>query len=653
MKINVKKKFKSFPDNLKKRFKSFTGKIKNAFSKENLKRVFSKEGLKQAFTKENIARGIFVALAAFSILAVFGIIFYVLYASVPAFQSQGFFKFLFGTVWNSSIDRYGLLPMIVGTLFLTALSVLLGGVLGVFTAVWLVFYCPKKIKGVFTQLINLLAGIPSIIYGLFGCKYLMPLLVKVFQLQNTSSLGEGLMASFLILSVMIIPTVASVTKNSLESVPMHYYEGALALGCSKNQSVWKVLVPAAKSGIISAMLLGLGRAVGETMAVQMLVGGADAFPWGFFTPFSTLTSIIVRDMGYASAGLHRSALMGSGFVLLLLILIINLCLTFVKKGGEGNKFFTRKFREGNAGKAQLNFRRTGSAQDVLWILSWIIALLVAFVLAFIVVFVMVSGLPYLSVDFLFGQSGNAHITLAPAFVSTIMLIILALAIALPLGIGAAIYLNEYAKRGSFFVKTVRLFMDTLSGIPSIVFGLFGMVFLVTDLKMGNSLGAGGIALALMILPTVIRSTEQSLSEVPDSMREASYALGAGKLKTVFVVVLPQALSGIITSVILSVGRIISESAVLIYTAGTGIHMPSGYGSQGASFAVLIYRFMSEGIYWNEAYATASVLLIFVILINLLVSLVEHCFNNKAAGKKGLFAKLKNKVVLKRRRYEEH
>ncbi len=628
--------------NFKEKFKAFSGNIKETFSKENLKKAFSKEGLKQAFTKENIARGIFVALAAFSVIAVFGIIFYVLFASVPAFRSQGFFKFLFGTVWNSSTDQYGLLPQIVGTLFLTALSIALGGTLGVFTAVWLVFYCPKQIKGAFNQLVNLLAGIPSIIYGLFGYKYLMPLLVNIFGLQTTSSLGEGLMASFLILSVMIIPTVASVTKNSLEAVPMHYYEGALALGCSKNQSVWKVLVPAAKSGIISALLLGLGRAVGETMAVQMLVGGADAFPWGFFTPFSTLTSIIVRDMGYAPA-LQRSALMGSGFVLLILILIINLCLTLVRKGGDGNKFFTRKFREGNAGKAQLSFRRTGSFQDVLWMLSWIIALLVAFILAFIVVFVMVSGLPHLSGDFLFGQSGNAHITLAPAFVSTIMLILLALVIALPLGIGAAIFLNEYAKKGSFFVKTVRLFVDTLAGIPSIVFGLFGMIFLVTNLKMGYSLGAGSIALALMILPTVIRSTEQSLSEVPDSMREASYALGAGKLKTIFVVVLPQALSGIITSIILSVGRIISESAVLIYTAGTGIFMPTGYGSQGASFAVLIYRFMSEGMYWNEAYATAAVLLIFVIIINLLVSLVEHYFNNKGSGKKSLFSKIIGKL----------
>lgn len=590
-------------------------------------KALSKENFSGKFTKEHIAKAVFIALAAFSVVAVFGIIGYILYAAVPAFKSQGFFKFLFGTVWNPATSTYGILPMLVGTLFLTALAVLLGGTFGVFTAVWLVFYCPKKIKAVFNQLINLLAGIPSIIYGLFGYKFLMPLLVRIFQLQNTSSLGEGLTASFLILSVMIIPTVTSITKNSLENVPMHYYEGALALGCSKNQSVWKVLLPAAKDGIISALLLGLGRAVGETMAVQMLVGGADAFPWGFFTPFSTLTSIIVRDMGYAPA-LQRSALMGSGFVLLLLILIINLSLIAVKRGGSGNKFFTRRFKEGNSAPRSTQFRHKGSAQDVLCVLSWIISLTVAATLLFIVIFVMVEGLPHLSVDFLFGKSGNGHITLAPAFVSTVMLIALALLIALPLGIGAAIYLNEYAKRGSFFVKTVRIFVDTLSGIPSIVFGLFGMVFFVTNLKMGYSLAAGGITLAIMILPTVIRSTEQSLSEVPDSMREASYALGAGKLRTIFVVVLPQALSGIVTSVILSIGRIISESAVLIYTAGTGIYMPSGYGDQGASLAVLVYRFMSEGMYWNEAYATASILLIFVIILNLLVSLAEWLFNRR-------------------------
>ena len=427
---------------------------------------------------------------------------------------------------------------------------------------------------------------------------------------------------------MILPTVASVTKNSLESVPMQYYEGALSLGCSKNQAVWKVLLPAAKSGVIAAVILGVGRAIGETMAVQMIVGNGSGYPTGAFVPFTTLTSNIVQNWGYAGPT-EQAALIADGFVLLVLILILNLCLTAVKKPHEGNKFFSRRIRESDRRDAPKSYRKTGSAQDIMCVLSWIAATVVAFTLVFIVAFVLVKGLPHLSFDFLFGKSGNAHTTLAPAFVSTIMLVSLALAIALPLGTGAAIYLNEYAKKGSNFVKIVRLFVDTLSGIPSIVFGLFGMTFFVIGMGMGYSLAAGGITLALIILPTIIRSVEQSLSEVPDSMREASYALGAGKLRTIFVVVLPQALSGIITSIILSVGRIVNESAALIFTVGSAAtFVPQGYGDSAASFAVLVWKFMSNGLQVNEAYATASVLLIFVVALNLAVSGVQYFFDKR-------------------------
>ncbi len=570
-------------------------------------------------SKEIAAKVIFALLAAFSVLAVFTIIGYLLYASVPAFKSVGFFKFIFGSEWTAKNGVFGIWRMIVGTFVLTLCAVALGGTLAIFTAVWLVFYCPKKLKKIYTQIVNLFAGIPSIVYGLFGYKFLMPMLVDIF---HPSNAGFGLLACTLILSVMILPTITSVTKNSLESVPMHYYEGALALGCSKNQAVWKVLLPAAKSGVISAVILGIGRAVGETMAVQMIVGNGTGYPSGAFVPFTTLTSNIVQNWGYAAPD-ERSALIADGFVLLLFVLALNLCLLTVKNPREGNKFFSRRLKEGKANDIFKSYRRTGSGQDVLWVLSWIAAILVAFVLCFIVVFVFVKGIPNLSFDFLFGKSGNAHTTLAPAFVSTIMLIGLALVIALPLGIGAAIYLNEYAKRSSPFVKIVRLFVDTLAGIPSIIFGMFGMVFFVRALGFGYSIAAGGITLALIILPTIIRSTEQSLSEVPNSMREASYALGAGKLRTVFKVVLPQAVSGIVTSVILSVGRIVNESAALIFTVGTACtFIPQGFSDSAASFSVLVWKFMSNGLQVNEAYATASVLLVFVIALNLLVSLVD-------------------------------
>lgn len=575
--------------------------------------------------KEAVAKVIFFFLAAFSVLAVFTIVGYLLYASIPAFRSIGFFKFVFGSEWSAKSEVFGIWRMIAGTFFLTVCAVVLGGTLAVFTAVWLVFYCPKKLKKIYTQAINLLAGIPSIVYGLFGYKFLMPMLVNVFHPNNA---GFGLLACTLVLSVMILPTITSVTKNSLEAVPMHYYEGALALGCSKNQAVWRVLLPAAKSGVMSAIILGIGRAIGETMAVQMIVGNGSGYPFGAFVPFTTLTSNIVQNWGYATPP-EQSALIADGFVLLVIILILNLCLMRVKKPREGNKFFSRRLKEGKQKDALKNYRRTGTVADVFCILSWAVAVLTAFVLAFIVVFVFAKGLPNLSLDFLFGESGNAHTTLAPAFVSTIMLIGLALLIALPLGVGAAIFLNEYAKKGSVAVKIINLFVDTLAGIPSIIFGLFGMVFFVIGLGTGYSLAAGGITMALIILPTIIRSTEQSLSEVPDSMREAGYALGAGKLRTVFVVVLPQAVAGIVTSVILSIGRIVNESAALIFTVGSAsAFIPQGYGDGSASLAVLVWKFMSNGLQVDEAYATASVLLIFVIILNLLVSAVEWAFGRR-------------------------
>ncbi|MGN0823911.1 MAG: phosphate ABC transporter permease PstA [Candidatus Coproplasma sp.] len=623
-------------------------------TKEKGKPLF-KEKIADVFTKENIARATFIAFAAFSILAVLAIIVFVLIESVPAFREIGFLKFIFTDKWqvdheNPENSVFGIFPMILTSLVLTLFAVGLGGTLAVFTAVFMVYYCPKWLKKIYTQIVNLLAGIPSLVYGFFGLELLDPLLQKTFGVISSS----GILLAGLVLSIMILPTVTSVTKNSLENVPMHYYEGALALGCTKNQAVWKTCVPAAKNGIIAAVILGIGRAIGETMAVQLLLGGSINYPSKFFLPVRSLTSNIVSGFG-ESTGLHKNALIATGFILLLFILIINVCLWVFKNNNaiSNNKFFTRKMKEGNERVSQLKFKKGGSVQDVLWILSYVIAALVAVVLVFLIVFVLANGLPHITGDFLFGKSTNANVTLAPAFVSTGLIILISLAIALPLGIGAAIYLNEYAKKGSKFVKVIRLFTDTLAGVPSIIFGIFGAIFFGNVLNMGYSILCGSFTMVLMILPTIIRSTEQSLSEVPDSMREASYALGAGKVKTIFVVVLPQALAGIITSVILSIGRIVGESAALIFTAGSFIRMPKGLTSPGATFAVLMYTFMAEGLEVDKCYATGAVLIIFVILLNLLVFFVEQHFHNKSVGKKGLIKRAVGKIKARRRKNEEN
>lgn len=603
--------------------------------KNTRKKPVSLSEVKEKFTKENIAKAGFVAFAAFSVLAVFAIVIFLLYYSIPAFRQIGVFNFLFGTIWspvNESLavsERFGILPMIVGSVVLTLTSVLLGGVLAIFTAIFIVYYCPKKLKPIFNQLINLLAGIPSIVYGYFGLAFIMPLFVDIFHVPQ----AYGLCSSTFILSIMLVPTIASITKNSLESVPMNYYEGALALGCTKNQTVFKVCLPAAKNGILAAIILGVGRAVGETMAVQFLVGSGDNYP-ALFLPFRTMTSSIVLEMGYADEELHKPALIAIGFVLLIFILIINLCLAAVKRNNSisGNKLFNRKIRESENAVASFSWRQTGSIQDVLWILSYVIAALVAAMLLFIVGVVLVKGVGGLDWNFLFGKSGNAQVTLAPAFASTAMVILMSLVIALPLGIGAAIFLSEYAKKGSRFVKIINLFIDTLSGVPSVVFGLFGMVFFGNVLGIGTNLLNGSFTLSLIVLPTVIRSTEQSLSEVPDSMREASYALGASKVRTIFKVVLPQALSGIVTSIILSIGRIVSESAALIYTAGAVAYMPQGYFSRGATLSVMMWFFNSaDGIENGPAkcFATAAILILFVLILNILVTLVEKYFRKRS------------------------
>lgn len=615
------------------------------------KKKFSKGSFAAAFNKENIAKVIFIAFAAFSILAVFAIVIFILMESLPVFREVGFFHFLFTDEWQGSKGVFGVLSMIVTSIVLTLTSVLLGGFLAIFTAVFIVYYCPKWLKKVYTQMVDLLAGIPSIIYGYFGLQLLKPLLEKIFGVDSST----GLLLSTLVLAVMIVPTIASITKNSLEAVPAQYYEGSLALGNTKNQTVFKVMLPAAKNGILAALILGIGRAVGETMAVQFLLGGGVNYPTDFFLSIRSLTSNIVMEFGYAT-GMHRQALIATGFILLIFILLINLALWFVKGNNAvaGNSFFTRKIKESDTEATVHDYKRTGTVQDVLWILSYVVAALVAAALLAVILYILINGLPNVSWHFLTGESKNGDITLGPAFVSTGLIIAISLAIALPLGIGAAIYLNEYAKRGSKFVKVIRLFIDTLAGVPSILFGLFGAIFFVSALDLGRSIIAGSLTMVLMILPTVIRSTEQSLSEVADSMREASLALGAGKLRTIFVVVLPQALPGIITAIILSIGRIVGESAALIYTAGSSFKMPAeGIMSQGGTFAVLMYRFMSEALADEVplAYATGAVLVLIVLALNLLIMCIEMYFTNRANNKRGPIGKLIDFIKLKRQKAE--
>ena len=252
---------------------------------------------------------------------------------------------------------------------------------------------------------------------------------------------------------------------------------------------------------------------------------------------------------------------------------------------------------------------------VLNLLVKISAFVTMTVLVIMIAYILITGIPNITLDQFALEYNTDNVSMMPAIINTLLYTVLSLLIALPLGIGSAIYLVEYAKKGSKFVEIVRLTTETLSGIPSIIFGLFGYLFLCIFCGLGYSLLSGVITLSIIILPLIMRTTEEALRAVPDSYREGSYGLGAGKVRMIFKIILPSATGGILNGIILSIGRIVGESAALIYTAGTLPNIAIDIMQSGRSLSVHMYALLSEGLYTNQAYATAVVLLLMVMMIN--------------------------------------
>lgn len=268
--------------------------------------------------KETVAKVLFTAAAGVSILAVALICVFLFASGVPAIAEIGPLEFLAGTVWKPGNDIYGILPMILGSIYATLGALVIGVPIGLFCAVYLSRFASPRIKRLLTPGVELLAGIPSVIYGFFGLVVLVPLIRQAFHVQ-----GMSLLAASVILGVMILPTIITVARNCLDAVPESYYEGALALGADHERSVFRVLVPAAGSGIMAGVVLGVGRAIGETMAVVMIAGNQVQIPNSLLDGVRTLTTNIVMEMGYA-ADLHRDALIATAVVLFVFVLVINL-----------------------------------------------------------------------------------------------------------------------------------------------------------------------------------------------------------------------------------------------------------------------------------------------------------------------------------------
>lgn len=284
--------------------------------------------------KEKVMEIVFLAAACASIIAVALICIFLFQSGLPAMKEIGLADFLFGTEWRPGNNMFGIFPMIVGSIYVTAGAIIIGVPVGLFMAVYLAMYCPAKVYKVLKPAVDLLAGIPSIVYGFFGMVVIVPSVRWFFnEVIDLNGKGDSILTASIVLGIMILPTIIGAAEPAIRAVPKMYYEGALALGADHERSTFAVVFPAAQSGILASVILGIGRAIGETMAVVMIAGNQPRMPQSILKGVRTMTANIVMEMGYA-ADLHREALIATGVVLFVFILIINLSFSALKRKGK-------------------------------------------------------------------------------------------------------------------------------------------------------------------------------------------------------------------------------------------------------------------------------------------------------------------------------
>ena len=637
----------------------------------------SKKSSRFSFLKERAIKTVFFCTASLAVVVVSFILLFLLRDGYPIFVDFGVIPFLFGDTWapTATPPLFGILPLIVGTLLVTIGAIVFAVPLSIGCAIYVSELASPRVKNVLKPAIELLAGIPSVVYGFFGLIVLTDFIRVTFDIPS----GETWLAASVILGIMALPTIISVSEDAISAVPHEFKEGSLAIGATRWQTISKVIVPAALSGIAAAIILGIGRAIGETMAVMMVAGNAAVIPdpiWNVLSPIRTLTATLGIEMGEVSVGSeHYSALFGIAVVLLIITLIINLsAVAILRRLKEGQTHTDRKPFIPDSVKEPL--KRIAELVLVAaltvflfvampWYLA-IVTLLIAgawyfgkdrlsrkhiekisfgfivaaavIVLAFLVIilgYIIINGLPAISWEFLtrppkdLGRAGG----IAPAIIGTLYLVAGAILIALPLGVGAAIYLVEYTREGRI-TRLIRNGVDLLNGTPSIVFGLFGFAFIVLYLTVGVSLLAGQITLALMILPTVIRTTEESLKNIPQSLREGSLALGATRWQTISKVVLPPAVPGIVTGAILCIGRAAGETAPIMFTAVvfSSRFLPTSEFQpvMALPYHLFILATNVPGASTNQ-YGTALVLLALVVGMYAIAIIIRTHFQKKSRG----------------------
>ncbi|MEX2714735.1 MAG: phosphate ABC transporter permease PstA [Candidatus Sigynarchaeota archaeon] len=629
-------------------------------------------------TKETAIKSTLGVIAFFAMITLFLIIAFLIREAIPLYQHVSLGEFFFGTIWlpNSIPERFGALPIIIGTVWVTLGAMVVAIPLGIGCAIFIAFVAPKKLRVFMKSAIELLAGVPSVVFGFFGLQIILPWVRTTFDVP-----GQSWFAASLLIGLISLPTVVSVSEDVLTSVGRDLWEASVGVGATKWETISKIIFPSAISGIGVAVILGIGRAMGETMAVMMVAGNSKLIPMSFFDlfrPISTITATIGLEMGEAPLGsAHMYALYGLALILLFFMLFVNTVssrvTSMLKKRMHGeisrrNYFSPRVTRVIKVGIALVvvvllldlvavnlgigvacaivgtclgawlawKFIPRAAVQYLAFGLVSMAAAIVLFFLGYIIYDIIFKGAPVVTWEFLstFPRRGGREGGIMPAIVGTLYLVGGALLFAVPIGICTAIYLNEYSRdigASGRIKKVIRLGVDNLNGMPSIIFGLFGYTLFVITFGLGRSMLAGQLTLGLMVLPTVIRTTEESLRTVPNGLREASFALGATKWQTVSKVVLPASTPGTITGIILSIGRASGETAPILFTAAiiSSRFLPDSVLDPVMALPFQIYaltREFPDAV--AQAYGTAFVLLVLVLAMYSLAIILRNYYRKR-------------------------
>jgi phosphate transport system permease protein len=670
--------------------------------------------------------------ASIATLFVFLIIIFLISEGAPFFAAVPLQEFFFGTNWLPDSDFYGAFPIFIDSILVTFGALIIAIPLGIFTAIFIAELAPPLLRKILKFTIEILAGIPSIVYGFFGVLVLNVWIKDIFQLHD----GRSWLSGSLILAIMALPTIVSVCEDAIREVPDYYRDASYAMGATKWQTIRRVVIPAGMSGITAAVVLGIGRAMGETMAMTLVLGNKFRLPdplTNMLSQVAVITSTIALTWGPTAAGsLPQLGLLALAIVLFFMTLLVNttsnIILNRVQKKFRGdlavkkhsklrnlfvsNSFLKKlvKYKQLMAtiiisllifwifpdllskiigsgiciGASTLFWGRSKISPKykqfidyalglsfIGWVFStWIgiflsvsICLLILVVLTFfrelstvgqqrfwfgvvytcsifavlmvgIIIFYIVSkGLPvFLEPGFLTGTPKNSGREggIFPAIIGTLQLTAGSILFALPLGVFAGIYLSEYAKENRI-TKFIRAGIDNLNGTPSIVFGLFGVVFFIVFIGLTRSILVGSLTLGLMILPTIIRTTEESVKAIPHSFRAGSLALGSSKFQGISKIIIPAAIPGIVTGSVLGMGRSAGETAPILFTAvkSTAQYVSLSIFEPTMALTYNLFRLSNEitgGL--ERAAGTALTLLLLVLILYSFAFIVRLKYEKK-------------------------